>query len=156
MFANPLLKFKWKILWVCMNEMERASKAVTQEINLLIHSLLKSPLIGIIHSLQKKEKLYKSLCRMPKGLILYGYINNHWFILQANKGCGCLFMAVSWSIIKVNDYPVLEKHQLRSELLYEAFKWFLSKWKQKQVTTETFMQTNQNFWYEKHTVMFHL
>lgn len=104
----------------------------------------------------EKGKLYKSLCRMPKGLILYGYINNHWFILQANKGCGCLFMAVSWSIIKVNDYPVLEKHQLRSELLYEAFKWFLSKWKQKQVTTETFMQTNQNFWYEKHTVMFHL
>lgn len=43
----------------------------------------------------EKEKLYKSLCRMPKGLTWYQYINNHWFI-SSSKRQGGRVAARSW------------------------------------------------------------
>lgn len=50
-----------------MKETERVPKKQRDKnINLMIRSGLKIHLIGIIHSLQKKEELYKSMCHYAK------------------------------------------------------------------------------------------
>lgn len=62
---------------------------------------------------EKREALQKSV--QEKVVYSIEIITDLFF--KQTRACGRLFMAVQWSIVKVNDYPPLEKHQMRSELL---------------------------------------